>query len=105
MKGQLFWKAKAIQFSAVISRNGPIVRPLFDNELETMIDDEYRPFSNGLYRFSKNRNDESLSFFVTRLELKEYLKNKYYFVSIPFKETLLIDKQNCLYFKQSDKSE
>lgn len=50
------------------------IKQLSDNELEKIIIDEYKPFDNGLYRYSKFDNDRKHDFYVNKEELMGYLK-------------------------------
>ena len=94
----VYFKAGAIKFNADIIENQTIVRRLTNDELEEIIQNNYQPLSNGLYRYSEYRCDAN-SFLVTKEELKKYLKKQIMSVQIAFKMKVVLDDNKCLIFK------
>lgn len=93
----VYFKAEAIKFNADIIENQTIVRRLTNDELEEIIQNNYQPLSNGLYRYSEYRCDAN-SFLVTKEELKKYLEKQIISVQIAFKMKVVVDDNNCLIF-------
>lgn len=94
----VYFKAGAIKFNADIIENQTIVRRLTNDELEEIIQNNYQPLSNGLYRYSEY-NYGANSFLVTKEELKKYLEGQIMSVQIAFKMKVVIDYNKCLIFK------
>ena len=88
----LFWKKNAIKFNAYIDEKLSGIRKFTDDELEKLISDKYKPFDNGLYRFSAYENDVAHDFYVTKEQLMEYLRKSNFFVQIVFKSFVFTDK-------------
>lgn len=93
---QLFWKEGAIKFNAKIDETQPLIRPLTSSEIEEVIQQEYTTFENGLYRYSATLDDGRHSFYVTKEELVEKLKNTYFYVCIVFQYDVSCDSNGVL---------
>lgn len=93
----IYFKEGAIRFNAEIIENQTIVRRLANDELEEIIQNNYQPLNNGLYRYSEYRCDAN-SFLVTKEELKKYLEGQIMSVQIAFKMKVVVDENNCLIF-------
>lgn len=93
---QLFWKEGAIKFNAKIDETQPLIRPLTSSEMEEVIQQEYTTFENGLYRYSATLDDRRHSFYVTKEELIENLKNTYFYVCIVFQYAVSCDSNGVL---------
>ena len=93
---QLFWKEGAIKFNAKIDETQPLIRPLTSSEIEEVIQQEYTTFENGLYRYSATLDDGRHSFYVTKEELVEKLKNTNFYVCIVFQYTVSCDSNGVL---------
>ena len=98
----LFFKEDAIKFNAKVMDEISVARRLNDDELERIIEKNYNEFPNGLYRYSEQNNDDNHSFYVTREELKAYLKNQIIFVNVVFKINIKVDGSKCLLFEKKD---
>lgn len=92
----LYWKIKAISFKIELVNNIEMIRRLTNEEIDDIIDKQYKPFDNGLYRYNKYANDSKTSFYVTREELKSYLFNDNILVFIPFNFIIQIDNKDIL---------
>lgn len=92
----LFLKDNAIRFNTIVDEDLTFIRQLKNDELEKIIIDEYKPFDNGLYRYSKFDNDSKHDFYVTKEELMEYLKETIFYVSIVFKSAIDIDDSKII---------
>lgn len=92
----LFLKENAIRFNTIVDEDLTFIRQLNNEELEKIIIDEYKPFDNGLYRYSKFDNDSKHDFYVTKEELMEYLKETIFYVSIVFKSAINIDDSKII---------
>ena len=86
----------AIRFNTIVDENLTFIRQLSDDELEKIIIDEYKPFDNGLYRYSKFDNDRKHDFYVTKEELMGYLKETFFYASIVFKSAIDIDDSKII---------
>ena len=98
----LFFKSGAIRFNAETLADKTIVRYLNNDELEKFIEHNYNQFPNGLYRYSERNNDENHSFYVTKGELKEYLKKQIILVLVVYKICIEVDGDKCLLFEKND---
>ena len=92
----LFLKDNAIRFNTIVDEDLTFIRQLKNDELEKIIIDEYKPFDNGLYRYSKFDNDRKHDFYVTKEELMGYLKETIFYVSIVFKSAIDIDDSKII---------
>ena len=94
----LYWKDGAIRFNAKVNKDLTLIRPLRDNELDEIIENEYEPFDNGLYRYSEFKNDKKRDFYVTKDQLIGYLKESIFYVAIVFKSSIKIDESKIKTF-------
>lgn len=92
LEPNLFWKDDAIQFNAIVDETFTLIRTFNKDELEKVIEDEYKPYDNGLYRYSEIKNDIKHDFYVTKDELMKYLSKSLFYVCIVFKCSVSIDK-------------
>ena len=88
----IYGKKGGIRFNAVINENLTIIRTLSNDELEKIVEIEYKPFDNGLYRHSEFANDKKRDFYVTKSQLIEYLSKTFFYVCIVFKSSIHVDK-------------
>ena len=85
-------KDNAIQFNATVDETLTLIRAFSKDELEKVIEDEYKPYDNGLYRYSEIKNGIKHDFYVTKDELMKYLSKSLFYVCIVFKCSVFIDK-------------
>lgn len=98
----IYGKKGGIRFNAVIDKNLTIIRPLSNDELEEIVENEYKPFDNGLYRYSEIENDKKRDFYVTKSQLIEYLSKSIFYVCIVFKSSILVDRKLVKTFFKKD---
>lgn len=98
----IYGKKGGIRFNAVIDENLTIIRPLSNDELEEIVENEYKPFDNGLYRYSEIENDKKRDFYVTKSQLIEYLSKSIFYVCIVFKSSILVDRKLVKTFFKKD---
>lgn len=98
----LFWKDKSIRYNAKLILDSIIIREYTEGEINQIINNEYTLYENGLYRFSQYGVD-SQSFYVTRDELKEFIKKSFVFISFSYIIKIAIDKKYVLILKQNEK--
>ena len=98
----IYGKKGGIRFNAVIDKNLTIIRSLSNDELEKVVENEYKPFDNGLYRYSEIENDKKRDFYVTKSQLIEYLSKSIICVCIVFKSSILVDRKLVKTFFKKD---
>lgn len=98
----IYGKKKAIRFNAIVDKKLTTIRTLSNDELENIIENEYKPFDNGLYRYSEIENDKKRDFYVTKTQLIDYLSKSIFFVCIVFKSSICINKHLIKSFFKKD---
>lgn len=94
----LFFKNEAIKFNAIIDEKFTTVRNPTSEELEKIIEQKYKPFDNGLYRYSKFEQDKKGDFYASKEELTNYLRNSIHYVEIVFKYKVLVNDKKIKTF-------
>lgn len=98
----IYGKREAIRFNAIVDKELTTIRALSNEELEKIIENEYKPFDNGLYRYSEIENDKKRDFYVTKTQLINYLRKSIFFVCIIFKSSIRINKHLIKPFFKKD---
>ena len=98
----VYGKKEAIRFNAIVDKKLTTIRALSNEELEKIIENEYKPFDNGLYRYSEIENDKKRDFYVTKTQLIDYLRKSIFFVCIVFKSSIRIKKRFIKPFFKKD---
>lgn len=96
----LYWKKGAIGINVkLIDENAMLIRRATDEEINIIIERDYKPFENGLYRFADN-NYKNRDFYLTREELKKKIKERLVFVLIPFQYSVKLNENYIVAFNK-----
>lgn len=98
ISSDLFWHDGAIQFNAKVDTSEPLIRSLTALEIDQLIQKEYVPYENGLYRYSDIRGDEKRSYYVTKEELAKCIKATTFSVCIVFQYNVFTDPKGAFLF-------
>lgn len=98
ISSDLFWYDGAIRFNAKVDTNEPLIRSLTSLEIDQLIQKEYAPYENGLYRYSDIRGDEKHSYYVTKEELVKCIKATTFSVCIVFQYNVFTDPKGAFLF-------
>lgn len=98
ISSDLFWHDGAIRFNVKVDTNEPLIRSLTSSEIDQLIQKEYVPYENGLYRYSDIRGDEKHSYYVTKEELVKCIKATTFSVCIVFQYNVFTDPNGAFLF-------
>lgn len=94
----LLWCENSIKYKAEAYKENTIIRPLNNNEINYMIDNNYSLY-NGLYKYSEYGND-SKSIFLTRDELYKIIEKNKVILVIVFKFKILLNYNKILILRK-----
>lgn len=87
------WKNGAIKFNIECDGEKSFVRPVNDSEINSIIDNEYKVL-DGLYKYNDGDNNKSI--FITRSEVYDFIKNKYFNLCIVFRYEINLDRRKIV---------
>lgn len=87
-----FYNEGAIKINLKCDEEKTFVRKLNSNEINTIIDRDYKVF-NGLYKYCES-SDDSRSIFITRDKIYDLIKKKYFYSRIVFRYKIVYDYDN-----------
>ena len=99
----IFLKKDAIRVNYVYIEDESFVRNLTNEEINVIIDRDYK-LVNGLYAYKEAINNVG-SLFITREELFQLLSKKYFYVKIILKFNYIFDAEKIMYIVKKNKLE
>ena len=85
----------SIKINIECDPNKSFVRKLSDNEINTIIDRDYK-VTNGLYKYCES-NDDSRSIFISREQLFDLINKKYFCARIVFRREIKINYNEVVF--------
>ena len=96
-----FYNEGAIKINLECDEEKSFVRKLNSNEINTIIDRDYKVF-NGLYKYCES-SDDSRSIFITREQVFKLIEKKYFYSRIVFRYKIVYDYNNIYIIDVEDK--
>lgn len=93
----IFLKENAVKINFQYCEEDSVVRTLTEDEVNIIVDRDYKQI-NGLYKYVEGANGNS-SVLLTREQIQEVVKNKFFIARIVFKYRIDFDKKKIRFYK------
>ncbi len=93
----IFFKENAVKINFQYCEEDSVVRRLTEDEVNIIVDRDYKQI-NGLYKYVEGANGNS-SVLLTREQIQEVVKNKFFISRIVFKYRIDFDKKKIRFYK------